>query len=54
MISIGAQFGGPEHAQASIRRAIFTVMDAVRDACGERTKGAEPAVNTVVAVAGAE
>jgi acetylornithine deacetylase/succinyl-diaminopimelate desuccinylase-like protein len=52
MISIGAQFGGPEHAQTSIRRAIFTAMDAVRGARGERIAGAAPEVNTVFYVSG--
>ncbi len=34
MISIGAQFGAPEHARASIRRAIFAAMDAISDERG--------------------
>ncbi len=52
MITLGAQFGGPEQDGSSIDMAILSVMDAIRDARGERIKGAEPAVNTVFYVPG--
>ena len=52
MITLGAQFGGPEQNGSPIDVAILSVMDAVRDARGERNKGAAPAVNVVLYIPG--
>jgi hypothetical protein len=52
MLTLGAQFVGPEQNGSPIDVAILSVMDAVRDARGERTKGTSPEVNVVFYVPG--
>jgi hypothetical protein len=52
VITIGAQFGGPELLDAPIRALILAATRAAQRACGDWVEGAVPAVNPVFYVPG--